>query len=702
MLFPGMPIGPAPSDTTLRKTALNSSPSTLMYCLIAAIGVLGIAALLQAAAVRRTGAHARRWRQLATMAGADAPLQQAADELGRILASRVDARAYALYRYDETSKQFRLSWALQSSEAGPMRALAPITGPERPLESGAGLNTSDAEDPPHGENSQEDNSQGGFSPGVIPSGIPSVPSSGGTRREAWMDPPATLVLEEPLLTLGVTQEQGVNVFNMPLRAGSETAGLFRALHCREAKMPRRLEAELSDLSDIGGAILSGAARRKKDRGRLSTMQTSARVGEAMLQSSLNVQSLIGRALHVVLISTQSGGAAVRLDPDVLSRLGLRQRDMGTLTFAAGDTGRELLSDSSRWNGPTFPDKHDSTGALRPAGSIAGDTAPTLMEHIPVGEISAGSLLLARGVSEPYGPSHRHMARLFAGQLGEIMQNAAALRATERTYRDTLQMLVGLMDSRQPETQGHSSRVRRWSVLIGRAMGLDTDQLETLEWSALLHDVGMSGIPDEVLKTKGGVTTDEYQLIRQHPDLGAVMAEPLHLPLSLSPGIRSHHERWDGRGYPDRLAGGQIPVHGRIIAVAEVFNALVSPRSYRTPRSYADALKIIHDESGRSFDPRVVAAFQKAIQAEAAASVPPRCFELKGMSSDLCASCPAFKAPEPCWQVRGVLCEIHGDRRCEDCFVYTRAHETGPSSVSAPTSGLVSIVSESTQPHVTAS
>ncbi|MCA1597244.1 MAG: HD-GYP domain-containing protein, partial [Chloroflexi bacterium] len=329
---------------------------------------------------------------------------------------------------------------------------------------------------------------------------------------------------------------------------------------------------------------------------------------------------------------------------------------------------------------------------------SSDTAPMLMEHIPVGETSVGALLLARGVSEPYGPSQRHMARLFAGQLGEIMQNAAALRATERTYRDTLTMLVGLMDSRQPETQGHSSRVRRWSVLIGRAMGLDTDQLETLEWSALLHDVGMSGIPDEVLKTKGGITTDEYQLIRQHPDLGAVMAEPLHLPLSLSPGIRSHHERWDGRGYPDRLAGGQIPVHGRIIAVAEVFNALVSPRSYRAPRSYPDALAIIQGEAGKSFDPRVVAAFEKAIQAESATAVPPRCFELKGMSSDLCGYCPAFKAPEPCWKMRGVLCEIHGDRRCEDCFVYTRVHESSSRPVvAAPSPGLLSLVTETVTP-----
>jgi hypothetical protein len=160
----------------------------------------------------------------------------------------------------------------------------------------------------------------------------------------------------------------------------------------------------------------------------------------------------------------------------------------------------------------------------------------------------------------------------------------------------------------------------------------------------------------------------------------LMAGPLQVPKPVGPGIRSHHERWDGRGYPDGLSGEEIPVQARIIAIAEVFNAYTSGRAYRDPKALSDALQIIQSESGKAFDPRVVDALGQALRGESAqfgcVSVGkpflPRCFEQKGTPAELCARCPAYHSTQPCWSVAGVLCDRHGDRKCETCFIYTEA------------------------------
>ena len=146
------------------------------------------------------------------------------------------------------------------------------------------------------------------------------------------------------------------------------------------------------------------------------------------------------------------------------------------------------------------------------------------------------------------------------------------------------------------------------VAIAEQMGITGDELKGIDTGALLHDIGKLGIPEHILAKPGKLTDDEMANIREHPALGSKILAPVHFPWPVLPAVRSHHEKWDGSGYPDRLRGEEIPLAGRVMAVADVYDALTSERSYREGWSHEDACAHIQAGVGTHFDPTVVEAF----------------------------------------------------------------------------------------------
>jgi HD-GYP domain-containing protein (c-di-GMP phosphodiesterase class II) len=160
------------------------------------------------------------------------------------------------------------------------------------------------------------------------------------------------------------------------------------------------------------------------------------------------------------------------------------------------------------------------------------------------------------------------------------------------------------------TAEHASRVSQASMRVGRALAFGEDELEALTWSGLLHDLGKLSIPEEMLRRPGPLTGDEWVQMRRHPTVGAELILSVSECLEpIAAGIRSHHERWDGTGYPSGLSGETIPLAGRIITVADVFDSMTSPRAYRS-RKWSEAEVISHLETQRHlhFDPTVVSVF----------------------------------------------------------------------------------------------
>lgn len=188
------------------------------------------------------------------------------------------------------------------------------------------------------------------------------------------------------------------------------------------------------------------------------------------------------------------------------------------------------------------------------------------------------------------------------------QLRAALQQIERSYADTLQALGAAIDLRDNETAGHSQRVCRYSLQIAREMGWSDKQLESLARGAYLHDIGKLGIPDGILLKPGPLTADERKVMQQHAQIGFDLVKDIPFLADAAEIVLTHHERFDGQGYPRGLKGEEILLSSRVFAVADTLDAITSDRPYRRASSFESARETISNLSGSQFDPQVVAVF----------------------------------------------------------------------------------------------
>jgi HD-GYP domain-containing protein (c-di-GMP phosphodiesterase class II) len=198
-------------------------------------------------------------------------------------------------------------------------------------------------------------------------------------------------------------------------------------------------------------------------------------------------------------------------------------------------------------------------------------------------------------------------RLFAGILAHPLQNARLYAAQRRQYMNMVTALAETLEKKDPYTGGHVRRVVCYSLLLGAELGLDHGDLKDLWLAATLHDIGKIGVPDRILGKPAPLDAEEAEVMRRHTTDGASIVAHLSSPHVL-PGVRSHHERVDGGGYPDGLEGEQIPLAPRVIAVADTFDAMTTSRPYRDGLSRERAAAEIESAAGTQFCSRVVAAF----------------------------------------------------------------------------------------------
>ena len=182
------------------------------------------------------------------------------------------------------------------------------------------------------------------------------------------------------------------------------------------------------------------------------------------------------------------------------------------------------------------------------------------------------------------------------------------------YTKMLSGLAGTLEIRDRHTQGHSERVAKNALVLGRAIGLQEPQLDTLYWSGLLHDLGKIAIPETILLKPNKLNDLEFTEVKRHPSYGADLLSSVAPEFKdIAVAVRHHHERWDGQGYPKGLHHTDIPLLSRIISVSDVFEALTSQRPYRQPLSPSDALAYLREGSGSHFDPQLVTAFEKCFE-----------------------------------------------------------------------------------------
>ncbi|HKS08548.1 MAG TPA: HD domain-containing phosphohydrolase [Pyrinomonadaceae bacterium] len=201
----------------------------------------------------------------------------------------------------------------------------------------------------------------------------------------------------------------------------------------------------------------------------------------------------------------------------------------------------------------------------------------------------------------------HLEELVEQRTAELDR---ALNSLEGAYRSTLKALTAALETRDSETHGHSERVVSYSLRLGREYGLNSDEMKSLEFGSLLHDIGKIGVPDSILRKPAKLTDEEWVRMREHPLHGQQILRGIEFLQGAARVVAQHHEQWDGSGYPIGLHGEDIDICARIFAVADAFDAITSDRVYRRGKSYEAAAQELDDWAGRQFDPKVVEAFHR--------------------------------------------------------------------------------------------
>lgn len=375
---------------------------------------------------------------------------------------------------------------------------------------------------------------------------------------------------------------------------------------RKAIDPGKFEFLAQSLKpDDEHALLESAQRY------LSTLH---RVSDALSRAA-GVDGLFDSILSEILDVTQGDRAAILMRPPgsaadadvdvvavrarnqntppgtiVLSRTVVRDvLDQGISSFT-----HDALSDERYVTGESIIRQH-----IRSLMCVPMRTTDTIL----------GVLYVDSHSTHEFNETQLELVAAIGNQAGIAVHRAQLLAEVENLFLDVTKAIAAIIDAKDGYTHRHSERVAAFAVRLARQLGLSSADLGVVELSGLLHDVGKIGVPDAILNKPGKLTDEEFAEMRRHPAHGAAMLAHIQSGkvLSLLPGVKHHHERWDGSGYPDGLKGDEIPLLGRILAVADFLDALSSDRAYRKGAPLDDVIRMIQDEAGRAFDPTVVEA-----------------------------------------------------------------------------------------------
>ncbi|HNQ23616.1 MAG TPA: HD-GYP domain-containing protein [Phycisphaerae bacterium] len=258
------------------------------------------------------------------------------------------------------------------------------------------------------------------------------------------------------------------------------------------------------------------------------------------------------------------------------------------------------------------------GAVRVETPPTGAAGPQVVE-VMVAPVRAGNTLVCAAVlSRPQGTAEfracdMNLLETLIAFCGDLIRNHRLVHELRETSIAMVRTLVTTVDQKDEYTSGHSVRVGYYARLLGARVGLNQNELQTLEWSALLHDIGKIGIRDDVLKKKGKLTPEELAHMREHPTRSFKVVQAVPQLAGALDGVLHHHEHYDGGGYPLGLKGDEIPLQARLIQIADIFDALTSTRSYRGAYDWRKALDILAEEAGTTVDPHLQGVFAALIR-----------------------------------------------------------------------------------------
>ena len=371
--------------------------------------------------------------------------------------------------------------------------------------------------------------------------------------------------------------------------------------------PARGRGEATRWRRVGRAAGSREAGRLAILGAVSEL-TREDWGEPgpMLQAILGLLATEVPEEALAVLGALPGGSSLVL----LASRGLSGEASAQLPAAAtaGPLGRLL-----RQGVPVF---QASTGPAELFTPGEGGLAVRSLVAVPIRSregLVAVLCCLGSRPSSPFGDAERAFFATLASLVGLGLERQPLAASLTKGVLDTVQALAVAIEAKDPYTKGHVQRVTQYAVALGDELGLAPGEIRTLQFGAMLHDIGKIGIRAEVLNKPGALTEAERAHIRSHPIVGEQIIAEVDFLQDVRPCIRHHQERYDGSGYPDGLQGEAIPLLARIITVADVFDALTTDRPYRRALPAERALNLLQEEAGQAFEPKVVEALCRMLR-----------------------------------------------------------------------------------------
>ena len=376
----------------------------------------------------------------------------------------------------------------------------------------------------------------------------------------------------------------------------------------EPVIRRRIDPADVDWLSSGTSAFPALALLQRAQRHLKTLH---RVSEA-LAGARDLQALAAAALETILEVTAADRAALLLKQDGVSggaevaASRLRQGVEGTFTLS-----RTLVADTIAKGVSTFARDASSDERFASGQSVIGQGIRSVM-CVPLR--TTDEVLGALYVDSQSGPGQfsdedLELLAAIGNHTGVALHRMRLLGELERLLLDTVRAIAATIDAKDGYTHRHSERVAALASRIAGEMGLGVEYQQLAELSALLHDVGKIAVPDSILNKPGILTPEEFAEMRKHPVHGARILANIQSPMvsAVLPGVRFHHERWDGSGYPEGLRGEGIPLLGRLLGVADFLDALTSARAYHEPKSLDEVVQLIVLGSGLHFDPFIADA-----------------------------------------------------------------------------------------------
>jgi HD-GYP domain-containing protein (c-di-GMP phosphodiesterase class II) len=414
-----------------------------------------------------------------------------------------------------------------------------------------------------------------------------------------------------------------NVISIPLLLRGNPTGVVQVFNYSKTPLPivQLLCSRMA--SEIEKAVLLEASQKRQAR--LEALVDIIGIIGSTLDKEQVLRLIVGYAkelLHsehasLFLIDEQANDIVLHISTNADADNSLRvPRGKGIIGYVV-DSGETVLVSDAKQDDRHYQDADHATGIITSSLIAVPLNTRTVQLGAELGVEQTriiGGLEAINKIGGVFTEEDASLLRTLANQAATVLQIAKLYGDANELFLDTIQALVASIDAKDPYTNGHSQRVSDFSTAIGRHMDLPPEQLHHLRIGALLHDIGKIGIPDLILTKPGHLTDEEKGKMNEHPAIGANIMRNVRMLENELPALSEHHEKLDGTGYPNGLSGNGISLFGRIVAAADVFDALTSERPYRGALPVEEVLGIMQRDIGSHFDGECVNALIRAYMA----------------------------------------------------------------------------------------